>query len=142
MALRPALIASYRPHHGKLAFLGVVALIFFGLLIYSFQGRPPRTVVSTPDRLQTGEALTMRQDTALPGCDGQDAVQGVQGELVRNGSKARVIGMTDIHEVSRGPAGSRSCQATVNLDFGTQPVDYTIRRLGNSRTWELVLTAR
>ncbi len=125
---------------GKLIFTVAVAAMFVGLLVSGIPNTTPAPVLPETPRLPTDKPAGLRQDTALPTCTSQLAIQGVQGQLVRT-KTARIIGLTDVHEIDYDQKWARTCQAKVNLDFGTQPVIYTIRRIADGpQTWELVVT--
>ena len=117
---------------------GATLAIFLGLVVYGSKTPSPRQQVPmTTAKIQPGrELMTVREDSSgLPDCSDPQAVAAVGGLLVRH-STAHVMGLTGIS--GGGDGDSRRCRATVNLDFGTQQVDYTIRRLASSHTgWEL-----
>ena len=141
MPLRFAFSEAQRMHGRKLVFAGLVFVIFGGVLVSGTRPSPVHPVQLETARLEAGRPLNVRQDTALPACDARVAIRSVQGQLVRNGT-ARIIGLSDIHEIDYDDSWVRMCQAKVNMDFGTQAVDYSIRRLGQGiKTWELVLVA-
>ena len=132
---------AQRTQGRKLVFAGLVLVIFGGVLVSGVRPAPVAAVSAQTARLQTGQPLDVRQDTALPTCDAREAIKGVQSQLVRSGT-ARIIGLSDIYEINYDGRWGRMCQAKVNMDFGTQPVDYSIRQLGQgAKTWELVLVA-
>jgi hypothetical protein len=141
MRIQLPLTEAHRASGGKLIFTAAAALIFFGLLVFGTPHTESAPAFPQTPRLPTSQPAGLRQDTDLPSCTAQQAVRGVQGQLVRTQS-ARIIGLTDIHEVNDDQRWGRICQAKVNLDFGTQPIIYTIRRVANApNTWELVVTA-
>jgi hypothetical protein len=133
---------SHLASGGKLIFTVIAALIFVWLLVTGIPQPTPEPIALGTPRLPIGKPAGLRQDTELPSCTANQAIQGVQGQLVRTQS-ARIIGLTDIHEVSTDQSSARVCRAKVNLDFGTQWVVYTISRVANGpKTWELVVTAQ
>ena len=117
---------------------GAALAIFLGLVVYGSKAPSPRQQVPMiAAKIPPGRAvMTVREDTSgIPDCSDPQAVAAVGGLLVRH-STAHVMGLTGI--TSSGDRDSRQCRATVNLDFGTQQVDYTIRRIASGRTsWEL-----
>ncbi len=76
----------------------------------------------------------------MPRCDTIKAIRDVTGELVRT-QTTRVSGLSNVAQVSADGHGGWACSATVNLDFGSRPVTYAIRRLvPGKKTWEMSLT--
>ena len=125
----------------KVGFSILMAVGFFGLLIYGLQPQaPPVERAAAGLEPLPGGILPLRQDTPMPNCDSPEAVNGVIGALVR-AKRVRISGLTDVAQVTMDAEGNRSCRAIVNLDFGTQPVAYTINLLTPGRkTWELAVT--
>ena len=128
----------------NILFSAVTLGSFAGLLVYGAPRLSGEQVEDTgAGRLYTDQPLLVRQATPLPTrCDAAEVVDGVQGQLVRNGT-ARIIGISNIEELGRDPAGGRTCRALVNLAFGTQRVGYSFGRLAPaSKIWQLEVTAR
>lgn len=124
----------------KVRFPALMAVGFFGLLIYGLQPQALPVQQGAEYDLFPGEMLTLRQDTPMPKCDASRAMNGLIGALVR-AKRVRISGLTDVAQITEDAAGNRSCRAVVNLDFGTQPVAYTIFLLTPGRkTWELAVT--
>ena len=119
---------------GVVAFAVLVGGIVTGLMPSKEQA--PQNLRSA--QLTPGATATIREDSVtLPNCEDRTIVQAVEGLLTRQ-SSAKVIGLSGVGSDASPGGDNRVCRASVNLDFGVQHVEYTIRRLGRSKTsWEL-----
>ena len=127
----------------QVGFAGIGGLIFLAVLVYGLPrpGPLPLPADTTGAHRQGSAAqIALREDTEMPSCSSPAAVDGVKGALVRT-RQSRITGLSNVAQTAGAAGGNMDCRATVNLDFGSQQVTYTIRRLAPGRkTWELVLT--
>ena len=144
---QPRRVRSVR--YNQIGFALLAGGVFFGLLIY---GRSPvpapalppsnqaQPVPSPSQTLAMRDNAAIREDTAIPGCESFEAIEGIKEQLMRT-ETVRISGLSNVQQTGVDRAGGHSCSALVDLDFGTKPVLYMIRHVPpGKKTWELEIT--